>query len=652
MLKCRVNIKLVFCLIALLQICPGVSQTHLPGGVRGALLWEVTQPAQSGQAQWKSVLTLPADTGFLVRGKIQTINNYPALLFSNVTDTAYGTFNLGKLEAFSLLTVCQESDTVAERVVFSLGSDTSAGMILTNKRMAALDIYQYANYNHGTMTYPKIYSYTQNKIPESGTATQNLQFGRHPRHQNLPVSHYNGIMAEVILFPRVISPGERQRAESYLALKYGITLNQEYPTSYLNSSGEVIWDAEVNATHNKNIAGLGRDDISGLNQRVSESTQIPGVMKVGVSGELKNNSFLIWGDNGRALRFDEDSGIRRMLREWRLSAFNYVGGPVNVAINELLLHDIDPLLPGETYWMMTDRSGTGNFPFSETDYFQSQPLSYPERIIRFDSVTVDTDFSGSDLFTIIAAPSFFARSIVVPPKCETPHSGAIQTDIAGGAPPFNVLLKGTTNNIIKVFANVAGRHHLFDGIGQGGYHLQITDAAGKIFTEEIMVSNLSLWENTLARSYTLPKGETLVLNAAEGMPSGNYLYSWTLPDGSLFNREEIKIDTPGKYLLSVTDADNCKSVAEVKVKQTGRSGFKETELFPNPVNGWFALRISLEWAMDINVKITDMSGKIIKQTMLRNDSYYLYNDIINEPGTYMITIVADMHSETLKLIVQ
>ena len=644
--------KLVISLMAFLQIGSVYGQTHLPGGVRGALVWEITESAQSGQAQWKSMLASTADSSFLVRGKVQTINNYPALLFSNGSDPVNSSLNLGKMAEFSLFTVCQESDTASERVIFSLGSDTAAEMILTNRRMAALDIYHYANYSSGILTYPKIYSYTQNKSSGTGSASQNLQFGRPPRHQNLPVSHYNGIMPEVILFPRVISPGERQRVESYLALKYGITLNQEFPASYLNSTGEVIWDAEVNASHNQNIAGLGRDDVSGLNQRVSESTQNPGVMKVGVTGEIRNNSFLIWGDNGKALRFDEDGELRRLLREWRLSAFNYEGGPVNITFNELLFHDIDPLLAGEIYWMMIDRSGTGKFPFRETEYFRSLPPSYPEKTIRFDSVTIDTDFSGRDLFTIIAAPSFFARSIVLSPTCASSHSGKIQSEIAGGAPPFNVLLKGTTNNIIKASANVNSRYHLLEGISQGAYLLQITDADGKIFTEEIRVSNLHLWENNLARSYSLPEGETLVLNAADGMPSGNYFYSWSLPDGSIFNREEIEIDRPGNYLLSVTDAENCISTTEVKVKQTGRSGLRDMELFPNPVNGWFALRISLEWEMDINVIINDMSGKTIKQTHLRNDRYYLYNDIIEEPGTYMITIVADMYRETLKLIVQ
>ena len=56
--------------------------------------------------------------------------------------------------------------------------------------------------------------------------------------------------------------------------------------------------------------------------------------------------------------------------------------------------------------------------------------------------------------------------------------------------------------------------------------------------------------------------------------------------------------------------------------------------------------------MDINVIISDISGKTIKQTMLRNDRYYLYNDIIKQPGTYMITLDTDLFRETLKLIVQ
>jgi hypothetical protein len=70
------------------------------------------------------------------------------------------------------------------------------------------------------------------------------------------------------------------------------------------------------------------------------------------------------------------------------------------------------------------------------------------------------------------------------------------------------------------------------------------------------------------------------------------------------------------------------------------------------VNGWFALRISLERKMNINVIISDASGKILKQTMLRNDQYYLYNDIINQPGIYLITLATELEKETLKLIVQ
>jgi hypothetical protein len=652
MQSCRVNIKLVLSLIVSLQVGSAFCQTRLPGGVSGALVWEITESLQSGQALWKSMLASTSDTAFHLRGRAQTINSYPALLFSNGTNAVDNTLNLGKMTSFSLFTVCHESDTTSERVIFSIGNDTASQIVLTNRRMAALDIYHYTNYTNGIITYPKIYSYLQNKSIDTRETAQNLQFGRPPGNQQLPVSHYNGIMPEVILFARVISPPERQRVESYLALKYGITLNQEFPVSYLNSTGEIIWDAELYAAHSNSIAGLGRDDTSGLNQRVSESTQNPGVLKVGAIGEMKNNSFLIWGDNGEALRFDEEEGIRRMVREWRFSAFNYKGGTVNLATNELSFHDINPLLPGETYWVMIDRSATGKYPFGATDYVRSLPSPYPGKTISFNSVMIDTDHSGSDLFTIIAAPSFFARSIVLSPSCSSSDSGAIQCEVAGGTPPFNILLKGITNNLIRVSANDESRYHHFDGLRQGEYRLLITDAEGKEFTGEIRVSNSHLWENNISRSYTILEGESLVLNASAGMPSGNYFYSWTLPDGSLFNSEEIKIERAGNYLLSVTDAGNCSSTIEVKVRETSQSGIGDTELFPNPANGWFALRISLEWEMDINVIITDISGKLIRQTQLRNSRYYLYNDLINEPGSYLITLVTDTGRETLKLIVQ
>lgn len=76
-------------------------------------------------------------------------------------------------------------------------------------------------------------------------------------------------IGEFILYSETQTPAERQRVNSYLGIKYGITLQQ--PQNYLNSNQEVTWNAGLNNAFNNNIFGIARDDMSVLNQRVSNS---------------------------------------------------------------------------------------------------------------------------------------------------------------------------------------------------------------------------------------------------------------------------------------------------------------------------------------------------------------------------------------------
>lgn len=65
---------------------------------------------------------------------------------------------------------------------------------------------------------------------------------------------------------------EKKRIESYLALKYGITLSQTTATDYLASNGATkMWDSAVNNNYNNDIFGIGQDDDSELDQRISKS---------------------------------------------------------------------------------------------------------------------------------------------------------------------------------------------------------------------------------------------------------------------------------------------------------------------------------------------------------------------------------------------
>jgi hypothetical protein len=626
------------------------SQILLPGGVKGSFIWEITENKTSGEVQWKSNLNNTSDTGFIITGKSKTINNNPALCIDAESNNT--TIDLGKLKSFSFFTVCQVNDSLTEKVILNLGNDTAPEMVLTNQRMAALDVYRYMNYNKNNDLLPKIYVYTQNKSKDSAMISHRLQLGRPPVNQNIPVTAFKGTIPELVLFDRYLSHKEQVMVQSYLALKYGISLNQEFPVSYLNSRGEMIWDADANTSYKQNIAGIGRDDVSGLVQKVSESTQTPGVMKIGLTAEMNNNSFLIWSDNGQPLRFADGAGIRLLLRKWKISAWHSQGSSVFAMTDVMSLSEIHPLREGETFWMMVDRSGSGNFPFKQTGYFQCQPMIHQKGTISFNHLIIDPDSSGSDLFTLLAAPVFFTRSLVLAPNCSSTESGTIQTEIIGGMPPYKLNLKTISQSGFQKYAEEQTMVHTFEGLNQGTYLLEATDANNNIFNERIWVSNTHLWENNIEQSYKLTEGETLVLDASKGMPAVDYAYSWTFPDGSVIYCKTVSITQPGSYLLSVTDDNGCNSTVEILVKQVSIKNIKTIELFPNPTSDWFVLRIELQHAANVQIVISDYMGKTLKQIRLQNNNYYWYCDKMKDPGLYFIVLTAGNEKETLKLVVQ
>ena len=60
---------------------------------------------------------------------------------------------------------------------------------------------------------------------------------------------------------------DMQKVNSYLALKYGITLPAAEQVNYFDSSGNLIWERNKNINYQVGIYGIGRDDDSGLYQK-------------------------------------------------------------------------------------------------------------------------------------------------------------------------------------------------------------------------------------------------------------------------------------------------------------------------------------------------------------------------------------------------
>lgn len=75
-------------------------------------------------------------------------------------------------------------------------------------------------------------------------------------------------VSEVMVYNQSLTSVFSQSIQSYLALKYGITLSGG-TLNYLDSSGSVVWSPTTNAGYTTRIYGIGRDDGTSLNQKQS-----------------------------------------------------------------------------------------------------------------------------------------------------------------------------------------------------------------------------------------------------------------------------------------------------------------------------------------------------------------------------------------------
>ncbi|WP_409515154.1 beta strand repeat-containing protein, partial [Chryseobacterium sp.] len=219
--------------------------------------------------------------------------------------------------------------------------------------------------------------------------------------QNLP---------EVIAYNTNLTISERLRINSYLAIKYGITLDQSTAQNYLASDGSTIfWDATANSTYKNNIAGIGRDDASALSQKQSQSVN-NGIQPVIGNGNIfdtnANNtntfgtdkSFLVWGSDTGSTNFATAFAFgglnNRMARIWKVQETGTVG-TVKVALE---VNDVPGSVTNPTLLLSTDAV------FDGTDTRQAMVL---ETIGGVQYYTTTVDLTSGQFFSfagLVTAP--------------------------------------------------------------------------------------------------------------------------------------------------------------------------------------------------------------------------------------------------------
>ena len=251
----------------------------------------------------------------------------------------------------------------------------------------------------------------------------------------------NARIAEIITFSsRKVDTDltqERNRIQSYLGIKYGITLGVNGTSQdYVDSDGTLIWDQSENAGFNYDIAGIGRDDASDLNQKQSRSVnndtdgfgRTQGIITMGLTDiydtnnlnqsnnatELNDKEFLVWGNNGADLNLaastvevDMSIGIgtlntnvsfTRMQRIWKVVENAGDIPSVKISIPLDAVRNISP--PGNYYMFISD-----------TPVFDPT-ASYRLMTENGTNLETDYDFDGTKYITFGYAPQVIVERSV------------------------------------------------------------------------------------------------------------------------------------------------------------------------------------------------------------------------------------------------
>jgi len=232
---------------------------------------------------------------------------------------------------------------------------------------------------------------------------------------------YEGRVLEVITYSTlkddVSSTDERNKIQSYLAIKYGITLGVNGTSQdYVDSFGNTIWDVSANAGFNYDIAGIGLDDDSELNQKQSKSVNPGSLVAIGLGEVATTNNanansfttdldFLVWGNDNAAFNTSLEvaqnvnlscstTSFTTVSRKWKILETQNDVAEVIISIATSNLTSNIPLAANEVYTLVV----ADNSNFASGDIIDVVPLT-----TNGANSEVWYDFDGTKYFTIAKA---------------------------------------------------------------------------------------------------------------------------------------------------------------------------------------------------------------------------------------------------------
>ncbi|MGC3979165.1 MAG: hypothetical protein QM751_13630 [Paludibacteraceae bacterium] len=223
---------------------------------------------------------------------------------------------------------------------------------------------------------------------------------------------YEGYTPELLVFDKILTPKENQIFQTYLSLKYGISLD----TTYIAPSGQVMWDYtdEDNIPFNNRIIGYTRQDALGLYQTTSTTAyeEVPYISSIKSNDSYDDGDFYNMSNRNKLLVVGNE--------------------PAN------LFNDGDYVMLGDNNGLLSiSGTGTGNYGIIERQWLLKtnikQHNNNEPQVLSWQS-TSNFEIAEADYKIILYKPSSSTSAYAVtknPLQGKDGYFGWILTDTVG-----------------------------------------------------------------------------------------------------------------------------------------------------------------------------------------------------------------------------
>ncbi|MFD2914937.1 T9SS type A sorting domain-containing protein [Psychroserpens luteus] len=462
---------------------------------------------------------------------------------------------------------------------------------------------------------------------------------------------------EIIVLPEILSTKEIRKVETYLALKFGISLTEEQ--DYLGRHNDTIWNASKSEKFSHRVTGIDFNIDKGLNQKSSKNSQGDGLeiaYNFNRDAETPNDKieYLLWGDDNETIRIEEDKRETSFVqRTWKYkySILDEVNSDESPLVNldfDLSSKDLESLQGHENlYLAFSDQSDA--FTIDNIDAIE---LFEPSQI---DSLSLN--FKGVELqkegyFKLLKIDDInidFAENMICNSLSE------FKFDIAGGVQPYTIQLTNLKTNAkenYNINDNVFSK--TFETSGE--YEIVVRDKFNQIISELFEVKDSQIIVE-MSSQIEIFEGDSRLMSPSitTTIDSENLKYKWYFNEQIITETKDVRISEEGVYRLNVsTESCDCDFPLSVEYNKLDDDTNAEITLTPNPISAGENLNLNFNFTKVQNLDITlfDVNGKLILNESLQKIKTTTYQKQIENSGVYFINIKYSQKTKTFKLIVK